>query len=59
LKEAKKIEAGRQNQGEYFCPECGKPFANVSSTESHLNNVYELHMKAWHAHEKDLAPKIT
>ena len=43
LKETKRV------QDEYLCPECGKPFEEVSTTESHLNNVYEVRVKASHA----------
>jgi hypothetical protein len=32
----------------YLCPECGEPLENVSASESHQNNVYELHLRAWH-----------
>ena len=59
MKEEAKKEIGRYDQGKYFCPECGKPFDDISTTESHLPNAYELHLKAWHFHGKDLATKIT
>jgi hypothetical protein len=65
LKRATKREIVQYAQGEFFCPECGKPFADINATESHLHNVYELHLKARHgklhaeAHGKDLATKIT
>lgn len=55
LKEATRREIGRTNQDVYFCPECGEPFADISTTESHLNNVYELHLKAWHGKQHDEA----
>jgi len=64
LKEATRREVGRNDQGIYFCPECGEPFADISTTESHLHNVYELNLKAWHgklpdeAHGKNLTKKV-
>jgi hypothetical protein len=48
LKEVARKEISKNDLGEYFCPECGEPFANISISEVHLNNVYELHLKAWH-----------
>jgi hypothetical protein len=48
LKEGAKRETAKIEQSIYFCPECGKPLENVSATESHLNDTYELHLTAWH-----------
>jgi uncharacterized protein (UPF0212 family) len=48
LKEETRREIDKNDLGIYFCPECGEPFDNISTTESHLRNVYELHLKAWH-----------
>ncbi len=65
MQEEVRRETLGSKQAIYLCPECGKPFENVSATESHLHDTYELHLKAWHgklhdeAHGKDLAAKIT
>jgi hypothetical protein len=48
LKEAPRRESGKADLATYICPECGESFENVSTTESHLDKVYELHLKAWH-----------
>ena len=48
MKESTRREIVGTNQELYVCPECGKPFANVSTTESHANNMYEVHLKASH-----------
>ena len=42
------VKKSQKQQAIYVCPECGKPFENVSATESHLNGSYELHLKASH-----------
>jgi hypothetical protein len=42
-------ETSRISQRVYLCPECGKPFEEVSATEIHLNDVYEVRVKASHA----------
>jgi len=48
LKETPRRESGKADLATYICPECGEPFENVSATESHIDNVYEIHLKAWH-----------
>jgi hypothetical protein len=54
LKEVKylqeEVKREKSTQAVYMCPECGKPFENVSATESHLNDTYEVHLKASHEH---------
>ncbi len=39
----------KRSQDVYLCPECGKPFEEVSTAESHVNDVYEVRVKASHA----------
>ena len=43
------LKETKRAQDVYLCPECGKPFEEVSTTESHLNDVYEVRVKASHA----------
>ena len=49
LREVIYMKETRRAQDVYLCPECGKPFEEVSATESHLHDVYEVRVKASHA----------
>ena len=53
MREEAKRETAKLEQSIYLCPECGKPFENVSATESHHNDTYEINLKAWHARLHD------
>jgi hypothetical protein len=50
MKEESKKGSVQIQEGSYVCPECGKPLNDVQTTESHRGNVYEVNLKASHAH---------
>ena len=48
MKEAAKRSGAGLQDNLYICPECGKPFENVSTSERHKDGTYEVHLMAWH-----------